>query len=370
MIRVLCLVSAMNAGGAETFLMKIYRNLDRTLYQMDFCVNTQKEGLYDAEIKEMGGKIFHVPSKSESFRQFSKQLRRVVRENHYQNVMRVTSNAMGFYDLYVAKKAGAKNCIARSSNSSDGGGFKAKAAHRVGKLLFRRYVDVAIAPSDLAAIYTFGEKAYAGGKVKILQNGISFEDYGFSPSKRAEVRKELGISEDCCLVGHIGRFTEQKNHRFLIDVFAEVAKAQKNAVLLLVGEGALEGEIREKVAGLGLLSKVIFYGVSRDVPALLSAMDVFLLPSLYEGMPNVLIEAQASGLPCFVSDTITSQAILTPCAKVLPIFSADLWATALCEMISTYEQQKNTITEERKGQHLPDEYDIRRVVDRFTSFLV
>ena len=370
MKRVLCLVSAMNAGGAETFLMKIYRSLDTAQYQMDFCVNTEKEGLYDAEILGRGGKIFHIPSKSESFREFSGQLSRIVRENNYKNVLRVTSNGMGFYDLYVAKKAGAKNCIARSSNSSDGGSFKVKVAHKLGRALYQKYVDVEIAPSDLAAIYTFGEKDYKSGKVTILPNGISFEQYGFSQSERESIRKEFGISDDSFVIGHIGRFMEQKNHKFLMDIFSEVCKTRKNAVLLLIGEGELQSEIREKVKAAGLADKVIFAGVRRDVPSLLSAMDIFLLPSLYEGMPNVLIEAQASGLDCIVSDTITAQAALTSSVERLPLGSAKVWADKTEKVFSGIKPESDDISKIRSSQSLPEEYDIRRVAEKFVSFIV
>ena len=370
MKRVLCLVSAMNAGGAETFLMKLYRNLDTAKYQMDFCVNVEKEGLYDAEILGRGGKIFRIPSKSESFREFSEKLSRIVRENNYKNVLRVTSNGMGFYDLYVAKKAGAKNCIARSSNSSDGGGFKVKAAHKIGRALYQKYVDVEIAPSDLAAIYTFGEKDYKNGKVTILPNGISFEQYGFSATERERIRKEFGISEDSFVIGHIGRFTEQKNHKFLIDIFSEVCKTRENAVLLLVGEGELQSEIREKVNAAGLADKVIFAGVRRDVPALLSAMDLFLLPSLYEGMPNVLIEAQASGLACIVADTITAQATLTPSVTRLPLGSAQAWSNQIEKVFSGVNPESEDVSKIRNSQSLPEEYDIRRVAEKFVSFIV
>ncbi len=370
MNRLLCLVSAMNTGGAETFLMKLYRNLDTTQSQMDFCVNKQEEGLYDAEILKRGGKIFRIPSKSENFRQFSKQLSRIVRENQYRNVMRITSNGMGFYDLYIAKKAGATNCIARSSNSSDGGSLKSKIAHRMGKFLFQKYVDVEIAPSDLAAIYTFGKKDYQSGKATILPNGISFAEYGFSQTERTKIRQEFAIPENGRVIGHIGRFTEQKNHRFLIEVFSEVSKTNPNAVLFMVGAGELEAEIRDRVAALGLTDRVIFAGVRKDVPALLSAMDLFLLPSFYEGMPNTLIEAQASGLPCLASDTITKQAILTPTAMQLSLDSARNWADRIGAFFSDMESEKKDLEEIRNAQKLPEEYDIRQVVKKFVSFIV
>lgn len=158
MKRVLCLISGMNAGGAETFLMKLYRQLDKTKYQMDFCINVFDKCFYEEEILALGGKIYRIPPKSVSRVAFKKQLYDIVKANHYNYVLRVTSNAFGFMDLKIAHRAGANVCAARSSNSSDGEGLKAKVAHKLGRLLYSKYVNVKIAPSDLAAKYTFGKK--------------------------------------------------------------------------------------------------------------------------------------------------------------------------------------------------------------------
>lgn len=331
MDRLLCILSSMNAGGAETFLMKLYRELDRSRYQMDFCVNTTKLGFYDEEIRKMGGRIFYVPPKSQSLGVFRKGLMKIVEENHYKYVMRVTSSAMGFMDLALAKKAGAERCVVRSSNSSDGGGVKALLAHRLGRLLYQRYIDVKLAPSDLAAEYTFGKRACRRGEVTILHNAVDLDLYRYDPEARSRIRAELGLSPQAKLVGHIGRFMTQKNHAFLLDIFAALHRRAPESVLLLVGGGELEQPLREKVAALGLIDAVRFAGVRRDVPALLSAMDVFVFPSLYEGMPNTVIEAQATGLPCVIADTITREAAITDLLTYLPLSaSADAWAqTAL-----------------------------------------
>ena len=302
--RVLCLVSIMNTGGAETFLMKIYRKLDRTKYQMDFGVYSDQEGFYDEEIRSMGGKVHHLIPKTKNFSLYKKSLYDLVSKEKYEYVLRITSNAAGFYDLKIAKEAGARVCIARSSNSSDGGSWRAKVVNFLSRVLYQKYVDVKIAPSDLAAEYTFGKKAVAKGEVHFLNNGLDLDVYRFSQTGRDRVRKEFNI-EGKFVVGHIGRFSHQKNHNFLIDIFAEIRKKNSDAVLLLVGDGELKGQIQNKVNQLGLDDSVIFAGIRKDIPALLSAMDVFVFPSFYEGMPNTVIEAQATGLPCVISNNIT-----------------------------------------------------------------
>lgn len=303
MKRVLCLISGMNSGGAETFLMKLYRKIDKNSYQMDFCVNIKEEGFYDKEILEMGGKIYHIPSKSENVRKFKKSLTEIIKNEKYEYVLRITSNTMGFMDLKIAKKAGAKVCAARSSNSNDPQELKMKIAHILGRILYGKYVDVKIAPSELAGIYTFGENEYNKHNVHILKNAVDLEQYKYSDQNRKNIRSELGISDDDIVCGHIGRFSKQKNHKHLIEIFNSLLKKSPNAKLILVGEGELQQDVIKQCKQLGIQENVYFLGVRSDIPAILSAMDVFVFPSLYEGMPNTVIEAQATGLSCVISDT-------------------------------------------------------------------
>lgn len=349
MKRVLCITANMNTGGAETFLMKIYRNIDRSKYQLDFCINVKEKCFYEDEILALGGKIYRIPSKSENLQEFRRQLSAVVRENQYQYVLRITSSAMGLMDLKIAKKAGAKVCCARSSNSSDGNGIKTRAVHFLGRLLYAKYVDVAIAPSDLAAQYTFGKKMYADGNVHILHNAVDLDYYKYSEEEKNRVRKEFSIAPDVKVLGHIGRFMQQKNHLFLLDVFHEVYKQNRNTVLLLVGDGELKESVKQKAAALGLLDSVIFTGVRKDIPALLSAMDVFVFPSLYEGMPNTVIEAQATGLPCIIADTITRGVKLISSVKFLSLSdSAVRWAEAVLDSLKEARQDtKQTFVKNR-----------------------
>lgn len=353
----------MNTGGAETFLMKLYRSIDRTKYQFDFAVNISNEGFYDNEINSLGGKIYHFPSKSESLWGFVKGIKKIVQENHYNYVLRITSNGMGFLDLAIAKIAGAKVCIARSSNSSDGNGIKSLIAHFVGKLLLKRFVDVELAPSKEAAAYTFGRRDVLSGKVLILPNGLDLEYYKYNEKKRDDIRKEFSISQDCFVLGHVGRFNEQKNHVFLIDVFYEFQKNNPNSILLLVGDGLLKQKIKQKCDSLGFSDKVIFTGIRSDLPALYSAMDVFLFPSLYEGMPNAVIEAQACGLSCIISNTITKDAALYGKVKYLPLNGClQNWIDSINKKDEIKRLETSKLLKE-KG------YDIKDVVKKFVAIL-
>ena len=363
MKRLLCLIGSMNTGGSETFLMKMFRGMDKSKYSMDFCINVEQECFYEREIKELGGKVYKIPSKSENLKEFKRRLSEIVKNNGYEYVLRITSTAMGFMDLKIAKKAGAKVCSARSSNSSDGNSIKAKIVHRLGRWLYGKYVDVKFTPSVLAAEYTFGRKAVSKGQVSLLHNGVDLNVFHFDQAGRENIRKEFGVSPSQTVIGHIGRFMEQKNHRFLVDIFQQVYAQDNNALLFLVGCGDLENEIREKIKALGLEQNVIFAGVRSDVPQLLSAMDVFVFPSFYEGMPNTVIEAQATGLPCIIADTITKEADITGLVQYLSLKdTSEKWASVALNAIS--KERKDT-----KSDFINNKYDIKSVVQEFVRLV-
>lgn len=360
--RLLCIIGNMNAGGAETFLMKMYRSIDRSKYQMDFCINTNNECFYENEIKTLGGKIYRISAKSQSIKLFKNGLSDCIKSGNYKYVLRITSSAMGFMDLKIAKKAGAKICSARSSNSNDGKSIKAKAAHVLGKLLYRKYADVKIAPSDLAAKYTFGKKAYRRGEVHILHNALDLNVYSFDEQTRNHIRKEFSIDDNVKIIGHVGRFMSQKNHSFLLDIFNEIHKQNQNTVLMLVGKGELKDKIKEKIKALNLDGSVIFTGVRSDIPALLSAMDVFVFPSFYEGMPNTVIEAQATGLPCLIADTITKEANVTGLVRYMPLKVPEEWAKEALNMILDTRMQTKKIM-------IENGYDIESVSKEFVRLV-
>ena len=353
----------MNAGGAETFLMKLYRKMDRKRYQMDFCINVKEECFYEQEILGLGGKLYRIPTKSENINEFKKCLTDIIKNEKYEYVLRIASNGASFLDAKIAKKAGAKVVAVRSSNSSDGAGLKMKLAHLIGRFLFERYIDVRIAPSDLAAKYTFGDRNYRNGKVHILHNAIDLDVFKYNEEERKRVRKQLGLTDTSIVYGHVGRFMSQKNHSFLLEVFNEIYKANAEAKLLLVGNGELENEIRNIVSKYDLEDAVVFAGVRQDIPAILSAMDAFVFPSLYEGMPNTVIEAQATGIQCFVADTITREADITGLVRFLPIDNKQTWVECLINYVPV-ARKDYCVAFENKG------YDILSTVKEFTELIM
>lgn len=361
--RVLCIISNMNTGGAETFLMKLYRNIDRSKYQMDFCLQVTNECFYEPEIKKLGGRVYRIPPKSTNSKAFKNGLKNIIRSNNYIYVLRITSNSMGFWDLKLAKEAGAQVCVARSSNSSDGGGIKKALAHKIGRLLFAKNVDVKLAPSDLAAKYTFGYRAYAKGDVKILHNALDISEFSFSEKSRTDVRNEMNIPREALLIGHIGRFMTQKNHKFLLEIFDVIHKKIPSSKLVLIGNGQMEDQVRQWTKEYGLDNAVIFAGVRSDINKVLSALDVFVFPSLYEGMPNTVIEAQANGLPCVIADTITKEADITGLVTYLPLsISAEEWAEHAIAVASSFHK-------ETKNDFIGAGYDIESTTNEFVNLV-
>lgn len=362
MKRLLCIVSSMDAGGAETFLMKVYRTLDKKKYQMDFCVSKKENNFYEEEIKNLGGNLFYVPPKTKHPIKNFFAIIKLVRQQKYKYVLRTNQQSLSVIDLIAAKLGGAKKLIFRSSNAGLTGGFFGKFINKLFSFLPRTIPNVKIAPSSEAAIYVFGKKQFNEGKVIILNNAIDFEKFEFNEEKRKEKRKELKV-DDKFVVGHIGRFNEQKNHTFLIDIFEKIYQKNKNAILLLVGKGELEQQIKNQVKEKKLDKNVIFLGIRKDIPELLMSMDIFLFPSFFEGMPNTIIEAQATGLKCILSDTITKEANITGLLEYISLSeNADYWSSKI-ENVKTLN--RNNVNKEfsKKG------YTIDKVSEKFIKIV-
>lgn len=358
MKRLLCIVNTLDAGGAETFLMKIHRNLDIDKYQMDFCVMNHKKGIYEDEVISRGGRVFHTELKSKNPIKCFTDIRRVVRENEYKYVMRVNENSLSVVDLLAAKAGGAKVLAMRSSNAASLS-RRRDLVHKLFRFLPKIVPTVKLAPSTEAAEYTFGKGCVAKGDVSLLHNGLDYDMYKFNEAARLRLREELGIGGGF-VIGHVGRFSMQKNHSFIVDVFNNIHSKNSDAKLILVGIGELEAEIRNKVKSLNLENNVIFTGRREDVPNLMSAFDVLLFPSFHEGMPNVVIEAQASGLPCVISDTITSEADITGLVKYISLTaSSDQWADAVLDNM-TLKNRKDTYSD-----FYNEGYDLRSVTEKF-----
>ena len=304
-IRVLVVSHCMDRNGAESLIMNIYRNLDRNKVQFDFLLHCNYRSAFEDEIESIGGRIFKIsPYKIYNHFAYVKTLERFF-SNHpeYRIVHGHLFNRIAY--LKVAKKLGLIT-IAHCHASTNGNGISAKIADYLHRNI-NRYSDYRFACSRQAGEWLYGEKA----SFTVIPNAIDTSIFKFNSEKRKLVRTDLGISECSMVIGHIGRFIQVKNHEFILRVFAAYKKIVPDSSLLLVGDGPLLNTVKEKTGILGLSDSVITTGARQDIPDLLCAMDCFIFPSLFEGLPVTLIEAQCSGLPCVIADHITDEAAVT-----------------------------------------------------------
>ena len=310
-IRILHVIGNMNRGGAEAMIMNLYREIDRSKVQFDFVENTNRAAAYDDEIRSLGGRIFNCPYyKGLNHLEYVRWWDRFFREHagEFKVVHGHLGSTASFY-LSAAKKYGLYT-IAHSHNTN-GAGLRNQ-IYRAYAFPTRYIADYFFGCSLDAGRDRFGKKvASDASRFRVLNNAIDTRHFAFDPEARTLTREKLQVAEDELLVGHVGRFVEQKNHPFLIDIFSEMVRIDPKVKLLLIGLEDPEKKIRAKVESLGLTDRVIFAGVQEDVSPFYQAMDLFLFPSLYDGLGMVALEAQVSGLPCLISDTVSPECILT-----------------------------------------------------------
>ena len=323
MIRVLHVFHDMGNGGTEHFVMNYYRRIDRSLVQFDFLTSVEEPGFWDEEIRSLGGKIFHAYPFGENPIKNYHDIARIVRENHYRIVHRHTGSAFGYFDLRAARRGGADQLILHAHNTDAGKPIVHQAAKLLLKIPCHHY-----SCSREAGRFLFGENEC----FSIIPNAIDTRRFSFQSVVRDRIRREIGI-DNKLVIGHIGRFQRQKNHGRLVAIFAEIHKQRPDSILVCVGAGEKMEETKEITHRMGLDQSVLFLGQREDVPALLSAFDAFLLPSLYEGFPVVLVEAQSNGLKCFVSQEANPVSVnITGNVTFIPLPASDeTWADTLLQ---------------------------------------
>lgn len=311
MVRVLHSVHGMNRGGIETFIMNVYRCIDRSKVQFDFLVHTQNKCDYDDEINALGGRIYYVPSRREGLLESIKKTNEFFREHQEYKIIHVHRSSLS--DITVlreAKKNGIPCRIIHGHSTKQWGSSLHKFLHRYHQMFIRSLATHYFACSLSVAEWMYPKWLYHNHEFKIIKNGIDPKKFVFNKKIRENKRNEIGIA-DKFVIGHVGRFHPAKNHEFLIDIFYYIQNIKPNAILLLIGDGLLRERIEEKAIKLGIIDKIIFTGVRSDTHELYQAMDIFVMPSYYEGFPVTLVEAQASGLKCVVSSTITKETKIT-----------------------------------------------------------
>lgn len=365
MIKVLIVVSSLNQGsGVMGVVMNYYRNLDRKIIQYDFLCFREAETSYKKEIEELGGEVYYFTKPTlNGFMQAKKELNDFFRKKgkEYKVIHIHEVLVANIIYPYVKKYTNAKTIAhAHSTKFSD---TTIKSIRN--KLLCvgtATKVDFCVACSEEAGKTFFGKNIVKNKKFRVITNAIDIKKYGFEKNIREEYRKSLGIDSDDIVIGHVGRFSEEKNHFFLIDLIEQLSKLSLRYKLLLVGDGEIKKSIESAVSEKKLSESVIFTGNRKDVPKILNAMDIFVLPSFFEGVPMVIIEALANGLPCILSDRITKALQINDNVKYLSIDNGvDEWS----KMINSGKLQRNDNLES-----LNKCYDIKLEAEKLKDFYI
>jgi glycosyltransferase involved in cell wall biosynthesis len=309
-LRVLHVVGGMNRGGLETWLMHVLRHIDRDRFRLDFLVHTDDPCPYDEELRALNSRLICCAHTSKPFT-YADKFKQILRQYGNYDIVHSHVHHYSGYILRLAKQARVPLAIAHSHNDTSALVKKAGLARRTYYSLTKRwisiYANLGLACSHTAAQDLFGSTWQKDRRWRMLYYGIDLKPFR-QQVDRALVRAELGIPEDALAIGHVGRFDSQKNHQFLLEIAAEIAKRKPEMRLVCIGDGKLRPQIEEKIKQLNLSDRVILLGLRSDVARLmLGAFDLFLLPSWHEGLPLVLLEAQAAGLPCIFTDSITKE---------------------------------------------------------------
>lgn len=324
----------MNRGGIESYMMNYYRHFDHKIIQIDFIVhNAGGYGYYDEEIKNLGGQIFILPQKSKHPLSYKTQLKAILKKGNYK-IIHTHMDAMGAWVLKIAKVCGIPVRIAHSHNTQHltTNPIKLFFLEQARKNI-NRYATHRMACSEIAGKWLFGNHPF-----QIIRNAIELDKFKFNKKVREQIRQKYNI-ENHFLVGHVGRFDAQKNHVFLIDIFAEVHKVIPSSKLMLIGEGHLKEFIQQKIKILNLKNSVILTGVRDDVNLFYNAFDLFVLPSLFEGLGIVAIESEMNGCTTFLSDQVPIETKIAPNVHYISL-KKDQWTQQILSFIYSKEKRE------------------------------
>lgn len=364
-IRILHVLGSTDLGGAESRIMDIYRCLDREKIQFDFMVHQEKTGYYEEEIKAMGGRIYRVPRfKLYNIGSYKKAWRAFFAEQNARHMKfhavhgHMTSTAAIY--LPIAKASGVPITIAHARSAGVDKGIKGIVTKSIRRPL-RKRCDYMFACSGLAGEAVFGSRNVLSEKVKIIPNAIDAAKFSYRETVRTELRRKMQL-EDKFVVGHIGRFHYAKNHEYLLEVFAHIAAKKENAVLLLLGEGTRMEEMKKMAARLNVQDKVLFLGNKKETWDYYQVMDFFVCPSRFEGLPGAVVEAQAAGLACLISDTIAKEVGITELVTYKSIQEEpQKWVDFVLE-------HQEYAREDKYEQLVAAGFDVKEQVKRYEQF--
>lgn len=341
-VRILHVLGKLNRGGAETLVMNWYRNIDRTKFQFDFVLHTTEDCSYSDEVIALGGKIFSVPEyRGKNHFQYCQAWREFFEQHKEYKIIHGHVRSTAAIYLSIAKKYN-RVTISHSHAINAGSGIEGM-IKTILQYPIRYIADYQWACSEAAGKFLFGKTGVKKNKFSIVKNAIDVKKFEYNNCVRQEVRSELSLS-DKIVVGHVGRFTFEKNHTFLIDVFEKFHRENDDSVLLLVGIGPLFDEVRENVKNKNLQNSVLFLGERADIDRIMQGIDLFLFPSLYEGLGIVALEAQAADLPVIISDRIPMDVKILEDTQVCSVDRAnsyELWCEIMKKTDYTLRKRKS-----------------------------
>lgn len=353
-IRILHFVPNLFSGGTETYIMNMYRHIDRDKFQFDFAVHTNQIGVFENEIEALGGRVFRFPIKDDiNFFKYIKSLNKFFKEHKEIQIVHAGMPSIAFLYLFIAKKNGIKVRIAHSHTSFYTKNIKGILKHFT-SMLMKYESNYNLACSNLAGKYMFKNKKY-----KILYNAINLDKFKYNKRVRNEMRKKYNI-EDKIVLGNVGRISKEKNHIFMINILEKLLKINNKYYMVFVGTGELENQMKDIVKKRNLEDHVLFAGVTDKVEDYLQMFDIFILPSLYEGLSIASIEAQEAKLPCLVTDFIPKEAIQTNYIKKLKL-KENLW-------VKEIEKLRNFKRNNLINSKLEKNYDINKEVKKLEEF--
>ena len=340
MIRVLQMIGALEMGGSQALVMNLYRHMDRERIQFDFILDHPDRDDYAAQVRELGGRIYTMPGFHGNVGEIRRSWDSFFKGRPEYKILH--SHVRSYASLYLpaAKRNGLKTII-HSHSTSNGSGLSSLVKMAL-QYPLRYQADVLMSCTREAGVWLYGERACRGENFYILKNGVDTAGFAFNEETRRRYRKELG-AENKLVVGHVGRFHEAKNHVFLLDCFAALRNLRPDSLLLLAGDGELRPEIERRISELGLKNHVLLLGNRSDVAELMWAMDVLAFPSKWEGLPVTVMEAQAAGLPCLISDRISVEVDISPLVRRLSIEDPGLWAAELAKPLPRRDVRENIV---------------------------
>lgn len=359
-MRVLQIIGNVCGGGVEAVVMNYYRHIDRRRIQFDFVIDGYEKSLLDDEIASLGGRVYKVERYNKNVLKQIYQIYRIVKDNKYE-VVHSHMNTLAVFSLCAAWLGGARIRIVHNHTTATRQEKLRSLLKYMLRPFSRIFANVYLACSMVAGKWMFGDRVETGN-VTIVNNAIDVHRFAYDERLRTEGRKRLGIEPDALVVGHVGRFAYQKNHAFLIDIMAKLVKRDATAVLVLIGDGPLMEKIAYEVKQRGLEGNICFLGLQKNVAELYHIMDLFVLPSWYEGLPVVAVEAQANGLPCIVSDRVSKECKLTSSLSFLRLEQS---TTEWAEEILCRQGKRNSHAEKELAEA---GFDIKTEAGRLQNF--